>query len=1102
MAKKTAKKVFATSAVAAIAASAIVPTATFAAENNITFPDVENDGNNGWYKDAVYNLVNKGIIQGDDKGNFKPYEKINRASAAEIIAKAFGLTPTKSAGFSDVPADAWFAKSVNAVVEAGYFEGTGNNKFSPNAEFSRAQAAKVIVDAFELEGEADLSSFPDADEIPSWAKDEKNYVAIAVQNGIIEGKGTKDAAKLAPNDTITRAEFAVMVDRAITLKEDPQEEEKLVVESVSAINAKTLEVTFNQKLTVDEQKALEVSAKRDGSAVLVEFGEFEGNKATVVRTNGAEFASGEYVLTITGLGEETLTGEVTVEERTVTEAVVVNDHLLDETAKAKIGFELKDQYGEKVDFKDNEVTYSAYNKTQNKPVAISYNSTDGYYVDTTAPDADAFKVGDVVTVSLVHDKTGVSVSKDIEVVAGAQLNSITLGDIELPEGKTLLTEDLEDVKVPYTAYDQYGEEIELVKNGNVSVIVTDETVLNPAHVTFEKNSDDETYINIAEFIKAGKTNVILLNKVTGQTTVLPLEVNEKAGVPYSVEVAEGSVDIPANGGTKAVDLVVTDKYGNKVEPKDYVNAGFTVVSSNNSVATAAIKSESTDDNYGKLVIESVGSDQNRTARITVTLNATGKSAVVDVKVSEEAKPFDLVISKDSKHATSIVETGSTKVEFDVFDQYNNKYSNTPAGYTVNYKLKNNDESEFISLTGENNTLQGAEVTVNGLKAGSATLVAELKDGNDVVDTVEIPFTVVANSSEKFTYEVVDIPTLYKNGESIGTSNDTVDATEVGENTYGEEIKVQAVDANGSVVDLPASSILNVTPSTSDVIVGKVSGKWYVLGDSPSLDEDKVVTLTLNVRTDEGTKTITKDVTVSSEEAETVELSLLDKPFGNTDAKEVSTVKVDNYDDDIVFEDTPATGKVGYLLQTDQFGYTSTLATEDIDTIAVGAFDGITFAADDVFAGAAGSTITVTDTNGDTIVEANSSYRLTIIENGVALDIPVKVSAALADNAPTNPLAADFVITDAKSNDGKISSKAEVVTFSEPVKIEYKAVDDGDDAPANDAEADGITSTFVKSLPASTDLFTGLNITKATNDVYVRLVDQTGNKSEWVQISES
>ncbi|WP_404996437.1 S-layer homology domain-containing protein [Caldifermentibacillus hisashii] len=1091
--QKTSRKAFATTAAAVMAATAVTPVAAFAASTT-SFPDVPA----GEYADAINNLVGKGIINGFDDGTFKPNDPVLREQAAKILATALKLDTTGTENYPDVSPDNWSYKYIVAVTKAGIFGGDESGKFNPFANLTRQEAAKIIVEAFDFTGSSELT-FGDKANIQSWAVP---YVKTAVANGILKGD---DQGNFNPNANIKRGDFALMIQRALNAVENAKTPK---VESVSAINAKTLEVKFNKKLTVDEQKALEVSAKRDGSAVLVEFGEFDGNKATVVRTNGAEFASGEYVLTITGLGEEALTGEVTVEERTVTEAVVVNDHLLDETSKAKIGFELKDQYGEKVDFKNTDITYSAFNKTQNKPVTINYNSTDGYFVDT-ATNEDAFKEGDVITISLVHSKSGVSVSKDIKVVAGAQLNSIKLGDIVLPEGKTLLTQDLEDVKVPYTAFDQYGGETELVKNGNVSVIVTDETVLNPSAVTFEKDSDGKTYINIAGFLKAGKTNVILLNKVTGQTTVLPLEVNEKAGVPYSVEVAEGSVDIPANGGTKAVDLVVTDKYGNKVEPKDYVNAGFTVVSSNNSVATAAIESDPTDDNYGKLVITSVASDQNRTARITVTLNATGKSAVVDVKVSEEAKPFDLVISKDSKHATSLLVGGKTTVTFDTFDQYNNKLSAT-TGYAVKYELKNVSNNAITINSIENgDTIDDAAVTIEAAKAGSGVLVAKLvKTGgasDEVIDTVEIPFTTVANSSEKFTYEIADIPTLYKAG--AGTDNSktsevdeslTLEAEEMGTNKHAQPIKVNAKAADGSTLTVPNSAIISVTPLTSNIAVAKHSdGTWYVAGANSSLDEDAAGKIRVNVATDEGTKTLEKEVTISKEDIQVKELKAMDAVVGTSSAKAKTSITTSTYVGD---HKLSALGL--HLWTVDQFGVKADFDVNNADTIYATVFDGIKFTSDDTFA-KGNDTITVTDVNKDTIANANSSYRLTIIENGVALDLTVKVTKPKDDETPTAPEPTDFVIVNATAgNDGKITAKDDTVTFSEPVKIEYKVVNNGDDAPTATTTADGSTSTFVKTLSANAVVFSDLNVTADSKDVYVRLVDQTGNTTNWVQISES
>ncbi|MGG0644959.1 S-layer homology domain-containing protein [Sporosarcina gallistercoris] len=995
---------------------------------------------------AVNSLKAAGVINGKTATKFGFTDNITRGEAAIMLQKAFKLEggDTKNS-FTDVK-DSYDA-AVDALVANKVTNGINKTQFGTGNPIKRGDFAKFVyalkdqiniysLDVKELkansttEFEVKLAEALPADEdvakllkVKVVLKDGKVVMPEATKVTLSTDRKTvtvehknNDLAGLAGTLTVNGKNLDF--DYASTVG----------VESVKATNAKTLTVTFNKGLSVDEQKAVALTAKRDGSSVLVKFDKFDGKTATIVRTNGADFAKGTYVLDVTGLGEA-MTATVVVDEKAVTKVEITNENLLDGTSKAKLGFGLKDQYGEDVKFSTSDVTYTGYNKTKSSNVAIQYNSTDGYYVDT-ASNEKAFEEGDIVTVSLVHDKTGKSVAKDLKVVAGAQLNSVTLGAIKLPDNKTLLTEDLKDVMVPYTAYNQYGTEMKLVNDGNIKVIVTDETVLDPASVKFKTDADGKNYINIDAFKKAGMTNVILLNKVTGETTTLALEVNEKAGVAYNVQLAEGSVDAPA-GGVKYVDLVVTDKYGNKVEPKDYAVANkFTVATSNETVATAAIVTTPSDDNYGKLKITTVGAEKNRTAKITVTLNATGKSSVVDVNVAEAATPFDLTISKDSKHAKSIVETGTTTVKFDVFDQYNNKYGATQAGYTVSYKLADAKQNEFVQLTDAEGSVEKAKVSVKGLKAGSATVVAELKNStNEVVDTVEVPFTVVANSSTKFTYAVKDIPTLYKTG--AGADN-VLQAAEVAGNDYSEEIKVDAVAADGSLVSLPSTAILNVASASSDASVIKKDGKWYVTGSNSALTEDKTVALTLNVKTDEGVKTITKNVVVSGQKAMVKELSLMDKPAasGYDTAKEVESITTSTYEGAITFTGTQS------IWSVDQFGVaTDYVVANGTTTASASAFNGLKMTSDDTFTTGA-NTVTVTDVNGDTVAPAGSTYKLSIIDTatGALLEVPVKVtnekmqSDAFASKADLAAATIDPITVAWNTNDS--TTKTDVLTAVE------------------------------------------------------------------------
>ncbi|MCT1539818.1 MULTISPECIES: S-layer homology domain-containing protein [Lysinibacillus] len=220
------RKFFATTATAALVASAIVPVAS-AAE----FQDAASISS--WAKEAVQFLTDKGFIQGDEKGNFNPAGTLTRAEAAEILSKALDLKASGTEDFSDVSENDWFYNAVLATSPE-LFDGMGNGKFEPKAQLTREQAAKVIVQGYQLTGKADLSQFADASKASKWAV---SYLETAVENGVINGKGSL----LAPQDKISREEFATMVKRTI----DAVQEVTPAVEAVKGLNAKELEVKFN-----------------------------------------------------------------------------------------------------------------------------------------------------------------------------------------------------------------------------------------------------------------------------------------------------------------------------------------------------------------------------------------------------------------------------------------------------------------------------------------------------------------------------------------------------------------------------------------------------------------------------------------------------------------------------------------------------------------------------------------------------------------------------------------------------------------------------------------------------------------------------------------
>ena len=121
-------------------------------------------------------------------------------------------TPTDPSGlpFTDVKTGDWSYDSVRYVYEKGMMTGTAADKFSPNATVTRAMLVTIL---HRLEGAptAAASSFTD---VPAgqWYTD---AVAWAAANGIVNGTS---ATTFAPNDPVTREQFAAILYRYATYK--------------------------------------------------------------------------------------------------------------------------------------------------------------------------------------------------------------------------------------------------------------------------------------------------------------------------------------------------------------------------------------------------------------------------------------------------------------------------------------------------------------------------------------------------------------------------------------------------------------------------------------------------------------------------------------------------------------------------------------------------------------------------------------------------------------------------------------------------------------------------------------------------------------------
>ena len=183
----------------AVSASAANTTARRAAD----FKDFDRTA---WYSEAVSAAVDNGLLYGKGNGIIDPNGNLTRAEMAAIINRAFGCYKTADISqYKDAAKSAWYYKDVALAVQMGTYNGRSGSSMAPDAPITRQEAMTVAARALELDYDAyaktDLSQFSDRGRISDWALP---YVRAMVGAGYIHGR----TSGLAPQDTITRAEFA------------------------------------------------------------------------------------------------------------------------------------------------------------------------------------------------------------------------------------------------------------------------------------------------------------------------------------------------------------------------------------------------------------------------------------------------------------------------------------------------------------------------------------------------------------------------------------------------------------------------------------------------------------------------------------------------------------------------------------------------------------------------------------------------------------------------------------------------------------------------------------------------------------------------------
>ncbi|MFA9560423.1 S-layer homology domain-containing protein [Evansella sp. AB-rgal1] len=305
---KSYRKFLATGVAVAVAATTVAP-AALAAEQ-VSFTDT--DSVKEWAGDAIDYLVGKGAINGRGNGIYDPQTAITRAEAAKVLALSLGLNVDEDAKTELTDATNHWASSFIAAIQdqkPGVINGFTDGTFRPDQTITREQLSKMIVEAYGLtKDETAIVSFSD---VSGWAQE---YVYTLASLGVVNGYSN---GTFRPGNDVTRAEAAVFVHRTeveeVRLEVETSEP---VVTSVSAVNAKELQIKFNQPIDKDSvivnagtdntlKSAVSVVAANSNAEAITSSNlngslSSDGKTLTITNISASEYFNGDYTVTVDG----------------------------------------------------------------------------------------------------------------------------------------------------------------------------------------------------------------------------------------------------------------------------------------------------------------------------------------------------------------------------------------------------------------------------------------------------------------------------------------------------------------------------------------------------------------------------------------------------------------------------------------------------------------------------------------------------------------------------------------------------------------------------------------------------------------------------------
>ncbi len=184
------------------------------------FTDVPAYGN--WAHGGIDFVLSRGMFNGTGNNRFSPNVTMTRGMIVTVLWRGCASPAGFENPFHDVRPGVWYAEAAAWGHASGVVKGMSEGQFAPDAAVTREQIATILYRLATLGGvdtsaRAELAAYPDRGSVSKFAQEAMQW-AVAVK--LIDGVGVNGKSYLQPRSGATRAQVATIIMRFAMMLEE------------------------------------------------------------------------------------------------------------------------------------------------------------------------------------------------------------------------------------------------------------------------------------------------------------------------------------------------------------------------------------------------------------------------------------------------------------------------------------------------------------------------------------------------------------------------------------------------------------------------------------------------------------------------------------------------------------------------------------------------------------------------------------------------------------------------------------------------------------------------------------------------------------------